>query len=76
MSQIPQKIEARLKENDVSILLGLAEGLSMKEIATTMDVGSRQIESRVFWLRRIFDARTTTQLVAEAYHYGILRSPH
>lgn len=73
---VPQRIEARLKENDVSILLGLAEGLSMKEIAGTMETAPRQIESRVFWLRKIFEARTTTQLIAQSYHYGILRSPH
>lgn len=70
---LPPGVASRLKVTDHDILIGLAEGETHYEIACLMGVSEDQVNNRVVYLRKIFICRTTAQLVAQAYHYGILK---
>jgi hypothetical protein len=74
---VPERVSSRIREADIMLLYGLAEGLQFKEMAEQCHMTESAVSNRVFWLRHtIFRARTNAQLVALSYHYGILRSPN
>jgi hypothetical protein len=76
MTELPVSIASKLKNNDEAILLGIAEGVPFSDIGATIGYTSNQVSNRVVWLRKIFKANTTPQLIALSYHYGILRTPN
>lgn len=73
--RLPPSLKKRLKASDFEILVGIAEGVLYEEIGFEVGLDAVQISNRVVALRRVFAARTTAQMVAKAYHYGVLQCP-
>jgi DNA-binding NarL/FixJ family response regulator len=66
-------MESPLFDSDeMEILLGIAEGMSIKEIAKEHDKNERSLENKSTRMKKKVHARTAAQLVAMAYHLGIL----
>lgn len=57
---------------EMDILYGITEGKTAKEIAEETGKNRRTLEQKVVMMRKKVCARSSAQLVAEAYHLGIL----
>ena len=66
-----------MKDTDLEILYGLAEGKTEGQIARDLGLSMTvtAVSNRVRYMRRFYGARTSAQLIAEAYHRGILKAP-
>jgi DNA-binding CsgD family transcriptional regulator len=58
----------------VDLLLCLAEGMEQTEIAEKYGLAITTIQKRLRHMRDEWGVRNATQLVAEAYHRGVIKS--
>jgi DNA-binding NarL/FixJ family response regulator len=65
-----EKASIELTQRQREVLQLVAEGLTMKEIASTLDVSPRTVESHKYDLMQKLGVRTTAELI----HYAIKRS--
>ena len=57
----------------IEVLQGMADGLTVKEIAAAQHISSNTVKSQGWELRRRMGARNTTHAVAIALREGIIR---
>ena len=66
----PEKASIELTQRQREVLQLVAEGLTMKEIASTLDVSPRTVESHKYDLMQKLGVKTTAELI----HYAIKRN--
>lgn len=62
----------RFTPRQMEILISLADGDTIQEIGKQMGITRRTVDAHLFHMRELLCAKTTTHLVALAFHEGIL----
>ncbi len=65
----------RISPRRYEVLRLLAAGERGPEIAAALGISVGTVEEHTVWLRRVLNAKTTGQLVSEAYRHGFLSIP-
>ena len=69
----PEPPPRGLTRRHIEVLQGMADGLTVKEIAAAQHISSNTVKSQGWELRRRMGARNTTHAVAIALREGIIR---
>ena len=75
MQEVGMNLESnrlKLTPKQMEILISLADGDTIAEVAKSMGITRRTVDAHLFQMRERLKAKTTTHLVALAFHEGIL----
>lgn len=64
-----------LTPSELDVLLWITEGENISDIARIRNVSSHTVKSQIRILHRKLGSRTLAQMVALAYHQGVLKIP-